>query len=483
MTDASTIQDPPPVTGIPSADAAAALAQPRTGSPQLDMLALHARAKWLHDARPNQLPPQSDWATWMVMTGRGFGKTRLAAEDTWWYAINNPGCYIGIIAPTFDDIRQTCIEGESGLLRCCPEKLVANYNRSLFTIDFINGSHIRGFSSQKPDRLRGPQHHRVWCEELAAWENPQDVWDMMKFGLRLGKDPQKVITTTPKPIPLIRDIVEDPSTVFTRGSTYDNKDNLPKKFFDELVQYEGTALGRQELHGEVIDLEEMGIFKRSWIKLWPNTRPMPAFELIVLSYDTGYTEKTQNDPTACTAWGLFPAAEGSSGYNALLCDAWSEHLQYPDLRARAIKAYETKYGPGEKRPEIVLIEEKGSGINLIQDLKRAGIPVRAYNPGRADKIQRSHVVSNMVKDGVLWVPESSQPKRKGMFRDWAEPLIEQMCFFPNVVHDDYVDTVTQFLALMRDSQYINSASVTDGNITYWNRLMSQQQARGNPYSR
>lgn len=468
--------------GIKSANQIAAEKTHRTGSAALDMLALKRRAQWLRMARPNQLPPQTDWATWMIMTGRGFGKTRSAAEDIWFYMAENPGVYVGVIAPTFDDIRHTCIEGESGFLSCCPEQLIENYNRSLFTIELTNKSIMRGFSSQKPDRLRGPQHHRVWCEELAAWENPTDVWDMMKFGLRLGKNPQKIITTTPRPIKLIRDLVEDPATSFTRGSTYDNKDNLPQKFFDELVQYEDTALGRQELHGEVINLEEMGIFKRSWFKLWPNKRPIPAFEMVVLSIDAAATDKTINDPTAMTAWGLFPISEGSRGFGALLCDAWCEHLQYPDLRTRAIKAYETKYGPGEKRPEIVLIEEKSAGIQLIQDLRRAGIPVRGYNPGRSDKTQRALVTSHLVKDGCIWIPESSQLKRAGEFRDWAEPMIEQCVFFPNVDHDDYVDTLTQFLALMRDTQYMTAATVQDGNESFWRRVQREERSGGNPYS-
>lgn len=468
-------------TGIKSANQVASEYKMRTGSAALDMLALKRRAAWLHQARPNQLPPQTDWATWVLMTGRGFGKTRSAAEEVWWYCIENPEARMAVIAPTFDDIRHTCFEGESGLLSCCPEGLVSSYNRSLFQLEFCNGSQIRGFSTEKPDRLRGPQHSRVWCEEVAAWQNPQDVWDMMNFGLRLGTNPQKIVTTTPKPIQLIRNIVEDPNCVFTRGSTYDNKDNLPQKFFDELAQYEGTAIGRQELHGEVIDLEEMGIYKRSWFRLWPNDRPIPAFELVVLTYDTAYTEKTVNDPTACLAWGLFPLNEGSHNFGALLCDAWTENLQYPDLRERAIKSFETKYGPGERHPDIVLIEKKGSGISLIQDLNRAGLPVREYNPGRADKIQRAHSTSHLVKDGCIWIPESSQPRRRGQFRDWAEPFIEQCVFFPNVLHDDYVDALSQFLALMRDTQYMTSATVKDGNESYWRRIMKAEKTGSNPY--
>ena len=408
--------------------------------------------------------------------------TRSAAEDVWWEAINNPGFRTAVIAPTFDDIRHTVFEGESGILACCPDKLISSYNRSLFTLEFINGSLIRGFSSEKPDRLRGPQHHRAWCEEVSSWQNADETWTMMNFGLRLGKNPQKLVTTTPKPMPLIKQIVEDKSSIIARGSTYDNKSNLPSKFFDELIQYEGTTIGRQELHGELIDLEEMGIFKRSWFRMWPSSVPFPAFELIVQSWDTAMTEKTENDPTACTTWGLVPASEGSPNFRAILCDAWSEHLAYPDLRERAMREFQVKYGPNERRPDIVLIEDKGSGITLRQDLQRAGIPVRKYNPGKADKTQRAHTVSHLVKDGALWIPESSNPKRKGQFRDWAEPMIEELCYFPNVTHDDYTDTVTQFLALMRDMSYMQGAEIKEEETSYWRRLAASQGRGSNPYS-
>lgn len=467
--------------GIPSVAQIEADANKRTGSPILDMVALERRVKWLQGGRKEQLPPVKDYATWCIMTGRGWGKTRSAAEEVWWYAIENPGVRIAIIAPTMDDIRHTCIEGESGLLACCPERLIDSYNRSLFTIEFCNGSHVRGFSSEKPDRLRGPQHHMAWCEELSSWSDPEEVWAMMKFGLRLGSNPRVIVTTTPKPVPLVKKIAEDKSTVLTRGSTYDNKANLPQKFFDELVQYEGTTIGRQELHGELIDLEEMGIYKRSWLKLWPAKRPLPAFDLVVQSWDTGMTDKTSNDPTACTTWGLFPFTEGSAMYAALLCDAWSEHLAYPDLRERAIKESQVRYGPNERKPDIILIEDKGSGITLRQDMHRAGVAVRAYNPGRADKMQRAHTTSHLVKDGCLWIPESTNPKRVGQFRDWATPMIDEMVYFPNVTHDDYVDTVTQFLSLMRDSYYMKSSEVAEEKMSYWRRL-AQGQRGSNPYS-
>jgi predicted phage terminase large subunit-like protein len=272
--------------------------------------------------------------------------------------------------------------------------------------------------------------------------------------------------------------MNDPTNIVVRGTTYDNKENLPDKFFEDITQYEGTALGRQELHGELINLEEMGIFKRSWFKLWPNSKPFPPCELVVQSWDTAFSDKATADFTVCTTWGLFPSSEGAQGYSAILWDAWADQIAYPDMRNKAIKEYSTKYGPNERRPDIVLIEEKASGQSLIQDLRRAGIPVRAYNPGRQDKVQRAHTVSHLVKDGLIYIPESRQAKNAGQFMTWAVEFIEQLVFFPNSKNDDYVDSFVQFLALMRDTGWMNSARAESDEISYWRRLQKKQAPYG-----
>ena len=165
-------------------------------------------------------------------------------------------CSSDLIAPTSSDIRGVCFEGESGLLNVIPRELISSYNSSIAQIELKNGSLIRGFSAEEPSRLRGPQFHRVWCDELAAWQYVDETWDMMRFGLRLGDDPRVIITTTPKPIELVRKLLKDATKKnsrihVTRGSTYDNAANLAKSFLNEITQYEGTQLGRQEIHAEV----------------------------------------------------------------------------------------------------------------------------------------------------------------------------------------------------------------------------------------
>lgn len=213
---------------------------------------LTARAKWLSAARPDQVTPKGDWLTWLILAGRGWGKTRTGAEDVGWYGATNPGSRIAIVAPTTADARDTCIEGDSGLLGVLPRSAVKAWNRSLGELILVNETRFKCFSAEEPERLRGPQHHRAWCDELAAWKYPE-TWDQLMFGLRLGDHPQAVVTTTPKPTQLIKDLVARSTTHVTRGSTFDNAANLAPSALEQLrLKYEGTRLGRQELEAEIL---------------------------------------------------------------------------------------------------------------------------------------------------------------------------------------------------------------------------------------
>jgi predicted phage terminase large subunit-like protein len=302
---------------------------------------------------------------------------------------------------------------------------------------------------------------------------------MAMMGLRLGKAPQVVWTTTPRPVELVRKlIVPKPGRVVVSGSTFDNKDNLPDRFFEQLEQYEGTTLGRQELYGEMINPEEQGVIKRSWLKLWPAKKPLPAFDWIIMSLDTAFTEATRDtksgnaDYTACSVWGTFQHDE--KGY-ALLLDCWQEQLGMPDLIKRVKKEMNTAYGDDQdvalvkpmfgsakpltsgRKPDILLIEDKGSGISLRQMLEREGILAHAYNPGRADKLTRLHVVSPVFARRRVFLPESD--KFPGKARAWADPLVAQLCSFTgknSIKHDDFVDSTTQAMRLMMDKGLLGS---------------------------
>lgn len=217
------------------------------------------RLTWLLEARDKQLLPAYGAANVLVLlllAGRGFGKTRVGAEDCVDFCYTHPGARYAVVAPTFAVGRDVCIEGESGVLAHAPQELEDGWNRSEGLLRFPNGSQAKLFSSEKPSRLRGPQHHRIWYEELAAMARMQDTWDQGMFGLRLPHfgTPQAVVTTTPRPLRLIRDLLRRPKTFVVRGGTFENSENLSEATLEELrIRYEGTRLGRQELYGEVLD--------------------------------------------------------------------------------------------------------------------------------------------------------------------------------------------------------------------------------------
>lgn len=384
--------------------------------------------------------------------------TRCAAETVAWWAWEMPASRWLVAAPTGADLRGTCFEGDSGLLSVIPKELVADYNKALFELRLTNGSLLKGIPASEPERFRGPQFHGGWLDELAAWEYLRDAWDMIQFGVRLGTRTRLICSTTPKPKDVVLELVarEGEDVAVTRASTYANIKNLAPSFQKQILQYEGTKLGRQEIHAEIIDPEEGGIVSRDWFKLWPADREIPKLEFVLQSYDCASSEKTVNDPTASITFGVFKPLDG--GMCVLVLDAWQDHMHYPDLRRRVIDEYETVYGYGDgkngKRPDLILVEDKSAGIALIQDLQRAHLPLHAYNPGRADKIQRLSIVANIIKAGRVYVPESDA--RKGYVRDWAEGMVSQICSFPEgTAHDDFVDAMSQALRYLRDGGWLS----------------------------
>jgi predicted phage terminase large subunit-like protein len=437
--------------------------------------------RWADTARPNQLLPDTDWTEAGILAGRGFGKTRVGAEWITSAAYEDTSGFDScVIAPTYSDVKYTCFEGESGILSVLPPELLIDHNKSDMIVKIRNiaggVSTIRGFTAEKPERLRGPQHTRAWCDELAAWQYADTVWDMAMMGLRLGANPQVLWTTTPKPRDIIRKLTApQDKRIIVRGSTFDNKANLPESFFKQLEQYEGTVIGRQELYGELIDPEESGIIRRSWFNLWPAAKALPRFDWIIMSLDTAYTEKSVDskgdpDPTACSTWGVFEYKKMS---HVMLLDCWDDHLGLPALMKRVKRELNTAYGDDEdqalikplfgaskpmtsgRKPDILLIEDKGSGISLRQMLAEAGIEAYAYNPGRADKLSRLHIVSPVFAQRRVWLPESD--KRPGVARSWCEAVVSQLCSFAgerSIKHDDHVDACTQAIRLCLDKGLI-----------------------------
>jgi phage terminase large subunit-like protein len=456
-------------------------------SPAIKQTVINWQLKWLsRDALKHQIEPSGDWWNiWLMLAGRGAGKTRAAAETLAYWAWEQPNTRWLVSAPTSGDVKSTCFEGESGLMSVIPEKLIADYNKALHEIKLLNGSLIKGIPASEPERFRGPQFHGGWLDELAAWDYLQESWDMIQFGIRLGKRTKLICSTTPKPKDVILSLIdrEGDDVAITRASTYSNIKNLAPSFQKQILQYEGTRLGRQEIHAEILDGEEFGIVKRDWFRLWPDGKPFPKFEYIIQSYDCGYKDGKENDPTGCITLGAFKPLDG--GMCVMVIDCWQDKLQYPDLRPKILDEYEVVYGEEKqkKRVDLLLVEDKAAGISLIQDLQRAHLPVIGYNPGRADKTQRLSIVANIIKAGRVWVPEHS--KKKGYVRDWAEGMVSQICSFPETAHDEFVDCISQGLRYLRDSGWISidippREDYDDDDI--FDADEHNKRQRGNPYA-
>ena len=201
--------------------------------------------QWRFWARPSQLAPDGDWRVWLLLAGRGFGKTRSGAEWVREQIISGAAKRVALVAPTAADARDVMVEGESGLLAIAPPGERPHYEPSKRRLTWPNGAMATLYSADEPERLRGPQFDAAWCDELAAWRYGQDAWDMLQMGLRLGENPRAVVTTTPKPVRLIRALLKSPDCAVTRGSTRDNAQNLAPSFLKAvLAQYDGTRLGR-----------------------------------------------------------------------------------------------------------------------------------------------------------------------------------------------------------------------------------------------
>lgn len=251
-----------------------------------------------------------------------------------------------------------------------------------------------------------------------------------------------------------------------------------KKSLDEIK----TALGDYGTAGQLQQRPSPaggGILKIGHIKMWPADQSIPKLQYVIQSYDTAFTAKVANDPSACTVWGI----TSHQGKNiALLLDAWTAHLEYPELKERMIAEWNDEYGDADKedpqskrrKPDLLLIEEKASGQSLIQDLRLSNLPIMGYNPGRADKISRAHQIAPLLDAGFIYMPESR--KKKGQFVSWAVEVIDQMEKFPADEHDDLVDTATQALIYLKDVGFLEVSVTKDEDVVQY------QKPLRNPYA-
>lgn len=279
---------------------------------ELIMIFYDWRNTW---ARPNQIEPEGNWTYWLVLAGRGFGKTKLAAEWIRERVDSGQSRNIALVAPRASDIRDIMIEGPSGLLNVFPPYQRPNYEPSKRKITFYTGAVAITYSGDEPDQLRGPNVDTAWVDELCAMPKQEQVLDMVAFCLRIGVNPRCVITTTPRPTRTIKRLIHESNTFITRGSTFENRDNLSPVFFSSIIErYKNTRIGKQELYGEILDDNPKALWKEKMIE---ETRVIkhPELRRIVIGVDPAATANKNSDET-----GIIAVGKGNDGHFYILDD-------------------------------------------------------------------------------------------------------------------------------------------------------------------
>ena len=348
---------------------------------------------WDFWARSSQKMPPIDavpggWVYWFVMAGRGFGKTRIGAETVRVWVRDFP--LVNLVGPTSDDIRDVMIEGESGILAICPKNERPLYQTSKRRLLWPNGAISLLFTADEPERLRGKQHMKVWADEIAAWRYA-DSWDQLQFGLRLGTQPQCVITSTPKPTKLVKEIAKDKRTIVTRGTTYENKANLAQVFLEKIVtKYEGTRLGRQELNAELLKDNPGALWQQDQIEA---TRvSMLPNDVIrgVVGVDPSTTSKETSDE-----WGLIVAFRDarSPAHYYVVEDA--SNIYTPDQAAGAVDVQYKKHALDRVVAET---NQGGDMVETVMRHKNANIPYKGVHASKG-KVTRAEPISAMYEQG------------------------------------------------------------------------------------
>ena len=358
---------------------------------------------WRVWRRPKQATPPGDWSIWVILAGRGFGKTRTGAEWVREEVDRGNTRHIALVGATAADVRDTMIEGESGLMSVFPPSERPRYEPSKRRVTFSNGAVATAFSADEPDRLRGPNHDLAWCDELAAWRYP-DAWDMLIFGLRIGDHPRALVTTTPRPTPIIRNLVARPDVCVTRGSTFENRGNLAPSFFDEIVaRYEGTRLGRQELHAEILDDVDGALWTRDLLEAC-RTSTMPDMRRIVVAIDPAASSKATSSETGIVACGV-----GDDGHGYVLEDR-SLRGTPNEWASEAVASY-------HRLKADRIVAEANQGGDMIRhtlDTVERNIPIRLVHASRGKRV-RAEPIAALYEQGRI--------HHVGMFAD----LEDQLC--------------------------------------------------------
>jgi predicted phage terminase large subunit-like protein len=411
---------------------------------------------WAAVARPNQLPPPGDWRIWLLLAGRGFGKSRTLSQWVNEQAVSRQASRIALVAATAADARDVIVEGESGILATAPSYCRPLYEPSRRRLTWPNGVIATTYSAEEPERLRGPQHDAAVCDELGSWKHPE-AWDMLMFGLRIGKNPRVVVATTPRPTRLIRDLVSrnGRDVVLTRGSTYENRANLAPAFLEQIIRkYEGTRLGRQELEAELLEDVEGALWNRTMLEeaRWPAHKALPELIRVVVAIDPAATSGEGADET-----GIVVAAKDATGRGFILDDL-SGRFPPTQWAKTAIAAYRKHEGDR-------IIAEVNNGGEMVEATIRMvdpNVPFTAIRASRG-KVTRAEPVSALYEQNRI-------------FHVGAFPQLEdQLCsFVPGVAPTGFDDRADSLVWALTD--LLVAPMSNEGIFEYYRQLFNARTA-------
>ncbi|MEM6603124.1 MAG: terminase family protein [Pseudomonadota bacterium] len=392
--------------------------------------------EFIFKAHNHQFAPHEDYTSWLLMGGRGAGKTRAGAEAVIRAARYEGAMLIALVGETITDVVNIMVNGVSGIMNCAPEDFKPVIKRSENHIVFPNGAKAYFFSSTNPSGLRGPQFHFAWCDELAKWHYVNETWDMLQMALRLGENPRQIVTTTPRPLPLLHELVEDKDTVTTTATSYDNRDHLSPKFFEKIItKYQNTRFGRQEIEGVLMEGYDAALWNRADLdrqRIAPEKRP-EHFERIVVAVDPPVSNHEGSDECGIIVAGSKPfEKDGQITYKSYVLADYSVRGMSPHGWAeQVIRAYHDHQADR-------IVAESNQGGEMVQSILRSidpHIPYRAVW-ARRGKITRAEPIAALYEQDMV--------HHVGYFPE----LEDQMCcftldniFLPKARSPDRVDAL------------------------------------------
>lgn len=394
---------------------------------------------WDYLARESQkIPEKKDWLIWIIIAGRGFGKTRTGAETIKKWVESGKYKNIALIGDSIDDAREIMVEGKSGLIEVCKKSPIKiSFEPSKRKISWSNGAKAMIYSSENYEKLRGPEFDLVWIDELAKFRNDQETFDHALLALRIGKNPKMIITTTPKPTNLIKSIIKRDDTVVTKGSTYENIKNLAPEFIKQIkTKLEGTDLGRQEIHAEILSDKTVNLWSQTILENARNCIPPPYYEKIIISIDPAITSKNSSDET-----GIIVAGQSSDGTIFIIddhstkepADFWTDQViaLYYKYSATNI-VVETNAG-GDLIEQLIHIKDKNINIVPVFALKsktiRAEPIVLLYQKNIVKHLAKFEKLEHQM---ITYTPDKKSPDRMDALVWAVHFLYNEYCKRPKI---------------------------------------------------